>query len=86
MHAGQFQLSEPKRDCEECHDTQRFAISAFAHEDKTGFALDGAHERLECGACHKAEQLRNGSAAVRYRLGYSRCSDCHRDPHGEAPP
>lgn len=85
VHAGQFQQSDPQRTCDECHDTRRFAIETFAHEDKSGFALDGAHQRLECGACHRAEQLRNGTTAVRYRLGYSRCSDCHRDPHGASP-
>jgi hypothetical protein len=40
---------------------------------------------VPCAGCHRAEQLRNGASAVRYRLTYQSCADCHKNPHGTEP-
>lgn len=81
VHAGQFRATEPVRACELCHDTGAFAITEFDHEAIAGYALTGAHQRVECARCHPREPLRNGDTAVRYRLGYRTCNACHANPH-----
>lgn len=83
IHAGQFLLSDPKKDCPVCHTPEGFGIDDFAHLEQTGFALDGQHEPLECRSCHKLEKLKNGLETERWRLGYSQCGDCHANPHVE---
>ncbi|HTM23145.1 MAG TPA: hypothetical protein VL172_21640, partial [Kofleriaceae bacterium] len=79
-HAGQFRLSAPERACTDCHGTERFAIAAFDHAG-TGWPLAGRHRQVACAGCHPGQELRNGVRAVRYRLGYRTCRDCHPDPH-----
>ncbi len=81
VHAGQFRLTSPERECDVCHATESFEIAAFDHEGLADYPLEGAHDRLECAACHPRERLRNGMRSVRYRLGYSQCADCHANPH-----
>jgi hypothetical protein len=83
-HAGQFRLNQPVRACEFCHGTETFAVAAFDHAGKAGYALEGKHARLPCSGCHPSEALRNGDHAVRWRLGYRACKACHADPHGGA--
>lgn len=79
-HAGQFRTSEPVKACTTCHTTEQWKIEKFDH-DKTRYPLEGAHKPLECAKCHPSEELKNGEQAVRYRLGYFACRDCHADPH-----
>lgn len=79
-------------DCASCHDARAWDRVRFDHH-KARFALTGAHQDLACAACHKAELPRvkeasfvvekeGGGPAVRYKnLAYSRCTDCHQDPH-----
>jgi hypothetical protein len=81
-HAGQFAASAPVRACDHCHDATTFRLYNFPHHALTRFALTGAHENAPCGDCHRVETLHNGTSAVRYRLGYTRCADCHANPHG----
>lgn len=81
VHKGQFRLSEPVRSCKDCHTTTAFQIESFDHQARTGFALEGKHERVGCPKCHGSETLRNGEAVRRFRLGYDKCRDCHADPH-----
>jgi hypothetical protein len=83
QHAGQFRASEPKKACEHCHTEDGFKLPDFDHAKETGYALEGKHAKVACGKCHPTEQLRNGATAVRYRLGYRGCKDCHANPHGE---
>lgn len=82
-HAGQFRLTEPVRDCETCHRTDRFALPDFDHDATVGWALQGRHAQTACADCHPTARLRNGVEAVRWRLGYRACSDCHANPHRE---
>jgi len=81
-HAGQFRLSAPLKGCADCHETNRFApLPDFDHAARTGWALEGRHADAPCAACHQVARLRNGLEAVRYRLGYRDCGDCHGNPH-----
>lgn len=86
VHMGQFRLTDPARGCDECHTTTQFAIDDFDHALKADYPLTGKHADLECSSCHKRDQLANGVTAVRYRLLYRECSDCHADPHIGASP
>lgn len=82
-HAGQFRLTEPRRECDFCHETSQFEISRFDHRRKTGYALTGAHRQVECAQCHTTVALADGTETERWRLGYRECSDCHANPHVE---
>ena len=84
-HAGQFRQTAPAKTCKTCHDTESFRIAAAFDHAATGFALDGKHRELACERCHPTQTLRNGTTAVRWRLGYRRCKDCHANPHQERP-
>jgi hypothetical protein len=84
-HAGQFQQTQPAKACKSCHDPTTFAIAATFRHDTTGFPLAGKHAPLACDRCHAPASLRDGSTAVRWRLGYRRCKDCHANPHREGP-
>ena len=83
VHAGQFRQSQPARPCRICHDPESFRIAARFDHATTRYPLDGKHRALTCDRCHAAETLRNGTTAVRWRLGYARCKDCHANPHAE---
>lgn len=90
VHAGQFRLTEPVRHCNMCHSTVEFEVagsrhSPFDHSRTADYELEGQHAEAECGACHRPQRLRNGSSTIRWRLGYRECSDCHADPHSDAP-
>lgn len=82
VHAGQFRTGDqPAKACATCHTTEQWKIERFDHT-KTRYPLEGAHEKLACAKCHPTEELHDGTQAVRYRLGYFACRDCHADPHG----
>jgi hypothetical protein len=82
VHAGQFRLTEPRRACTLCHDTEHFEIGRkFDHARLAGYPLAGKHAGLSCDRCHRVEPLKDGTRARRYRLGYRHCRDCHADPH-----
>jgi hypothetical protein len=85
IHAGQFRLTAPVKACTGCHDTERFALPGFDHARQSGYPLEGAHTRVQCAGCHPTSELRNGATAVRYRLGYRACRDCHANPHRANP-
>lgn len=58
------------RNCASCHSTRAWRAWDFDHR-KSRFALDGAHAKVACAACHREpaeEPLRLGTA----------CIDCHR--------
>ncbi len=84
IHRAQFRLSDPKRACDFCHTPHEFKIARFAHDKLTGYALEGSHRKLPCEKCHAQSEFGAGKTAVRYRLGYRGCRDCHADPHREA--
>jgi len=73
-HGEQFQ----GRGCNACHDTEHFRILDFDHST-TRFPLDGAHQEVACGECHRREPGLGaaGAWAVRYRPLATACVACH---------
>lgn len=57
--------------CDTCHVTDGWAVVVFDHNIDTGHRLDGAHEELECTACHL-------EPAFEVQL-LSGCNDCHEE-------
>ncbi|MBZ5526203.1 MAG: hypothetical protein LAP21_28630 [Acidobacteriia bacterium] len=55
-------------DCQSCHSMDSWLGAHFDHLKFTGFALTGAHARLECSACH---------ANNRFTGARSNCVSCH---------
>ena len=63
--------------CATCHQTSAWsAIGGFDH-GQTGFALSGAHVRLDCAGCH------GSGRAARFDGTAAECASCHADesPH-----
>jgi hypothetical protein len=83
IHAGQFTQTQPAKACKTCHDATTFKIGKTFDHNKTRYPLDGKHVGLACDKCHTSVALRNGATAVRWRLGYAECRDCHANPHRE---
>lgn len=61
-------------DCATCHVERSFKETKFEHAS-TGFALEGAHARVDCSLCH---------AGDRYEGTPTECRACHatNDAHG----
>ena len=78
-HRGRF----PQR-CDQCHTTTGWkegAARQFDHST-TRFPLRGKHAQVLCEGCHKRPPASRGQSPVRVRIeNFSRCSDCHSDPH-----
>lgn len=55
-------------DCGLCHNPNDWMMWLFDHGRQTHFALQGAHENLQCELCHKSSKQTPQS-----------CFDCHRD-------
>jgi hypothetical protein len=71
VHNGQLGQA-----CDKCHSTATpFRNIAFDHQ-KTSFPLRGGHLKVDCSKCHIEKQWKG--------LTFSRCSDCHSDPHRPA--
>ena len=83
QHLGQFQLSEPEKPCKSCHDTVNFKIAKFDHDENAGYPLVGKHASTKCSACHLPSELADGQVTTLWRLPYSECRDCHKNPHVE---
>jgi len=76
------QIRETGKGCGACHQEHRgraFPLirwappADFDHERETTFALRGAHEGLDCGACHERRPSYMGAPRA--------CVGCHDDPH-----
>jgi hypothetical protein len=83
LHLGQFRLSEPRKDCQDCHQTQSFKLPNYDHLTATGYALTGKHAKVRCAACHVRTEIAGGESTALWRLPYDDCKDCHKDPHSE---
>ena len=55
-------------DCQQCHSMDSWLGARFDHAKFTGFALTGAHARLDCAACH---------ANNNFSTARSNCVSCH---------
>jgi len=85
VHLGQFRLSEPRKECADCHGTVSFKLPDFNHLERTGYALQGKHGGVACRACHLPTELATGESTLLWRLPYRDCKDCHGNPHAGAP-
>ncbi|HEY8076070.1 MAG TPA: hypothetical protein VIF62_18215 [Labilithrix sp.] len=81
VHLGQFRLTQPVLECDKCHTTRVFKIPSFDHNAITGWALTGAHAKVDCAKCHPMTKLKDSSEALRYRLPSNECKYCHANPH-----
>ncbi len=70
-HAGRFGVK-----CADCHDNKQWPLQQYDHAGRHHFALEGAHEKISCYACH--------SARIETQKLPKDCASCHRseDPHG----
>jgi hypothetical protein len=75
-------------DCGLCHNPNGWALWRFDHDKQTDFKLDGAHEGLDCHACHRIPtkgRVRQASACGACHMrddvhngGFgSQCGRCH---------
>ncbi len=68
--------------CRACHSTKTWhELQGFDHE-ATDFPLEGAHRAVQCGQCHKPDNLTTDMKNVVYRSAPKQCSGCHEDIHG----
>lgn len=68
----------PESDCMKCHETSRWRDVTFDHS-LTGFALEGAHSRQNCRACHFPEI--DGFKVQKFDILTVECIQCHQDIH-----
>ncbi len=73
FHKGQLGA-----DCARCHSqtTWKETSKEFDH-GQTKYPLTGMHERVQCAKCHPKDE----AGAVKYKVPFAQCSDCHKDPH-----
>jgi len=70
VHAAQFK----QQTCDRCHTPSTWKLPDFDHGNLTEFPLDGQHDKLACGACHKFDNQLN---TIRFTPLKHRCQDCH---------
>lgn len=76
VHAGQLARGGVTA-CERCHSVDGFRPTVgFDHGRDARWALDGAHARVACAGCHRAESVA-GESIVRYRPLPFDCAGCH---------
>lgn len=86
-HAGQFEREMAEGDCTACHraDAATFSLQPYDHARHTGYSLAGAHQKADCGDCHRRQQPHasgDPSRTVRvYRGTPTACAACHADVH-----
>ena len=77
-HGAQFAARADRGECAACHGVDAFApASRFDHNRHSSFRLEGAHVKVTCGACHRAEREGNGALVTSYRAVPSKCEACH---------
>ncbi len=64
-HDGRF-----GEQCETCHNPNSWKTWLFDHDKQTQFELDGAHNEIECYACHQ-------STISEHTAPGTSCSSCH---------
>lgn len=78
VHGGQIDGKwYPNNDCAQCHVTDSWKDNQFDHS-KTDFALQGAHARQACSACHVPEE---GFKYGKFAGIADACSACHEETH-----
>ncbi len=73
QHRGQL-----GQDCLRCHSYSEWKRPPGFDHEKARFQRSGAHAQVPCQKCHQP----GANGTVQYAgLSFSRCDDCHRDPH-----
>jgi hypothetical protein len=75
-HGRQFAHNGVVPACDQCHRTMKWKPSLFDHE-KTAFSLKGAHEQVQCRACHKETREADGKQVLFYKPTPKECAACH---------
>ena len=75
QHAQQFAILGAT-DCTSCHTPKGWKVLMFDHEAQSSFSLTGAHMKVPCGSCHRAEMI-SGKVVVRYKPVSKKCESCH---------
>ncbi len=62
--------------CGDCHNTEKWKQSSFDHEKVGHFALNAAHAKIACDACHRSGDMKTKLP--------DKCAGCHAadDRHG----
>jgi hypothetical protein len=77
-HRGQFLKSgDAVVSCEKCHKSSGWKDLKFSHNQDAQFALDGAHQKVACGGCHKPALIKDQLTEL-YRPLAHQCTDCHK--------
>ncbi len=84
VHTGRF----GKR-CDKCHEEKGWREIRFDHDKETDFKLLGAHQKLQCKACHKNDNYEQEMARECYACHKNddehrerngrKCEKCHRE-------
>ncbi len=74
VHQKQFE-KEGTTDCSRCHISGIWKIQDFDH-NKTAFALDGQHAKVNCGGCHK-NKTEGQTTYILYKIKEATCESCH---------
>jgi hypothetical protein len=82
-HRGQATLAGKPVDCEGCHRVEGFTPSTYDAIRHGGakYELEHRHATVTCGSCHRVRAAA-GAEAFRFRPAFTKCTDCHSDPHG----
>ena len=68
-------------DCVQCHNFDSFNPANKFDHNEAEFILKGAHELVDCLACHPVA-TKNGNDFQQFTdLPFNNCADCHNDPH-----
>jgi len=67
--------------CTSCHNSESWKEIQFDHS-KTGFVIEGEHQRVECSACHTPTTEQN-LPVIRFTSTENICSSCHEDVHNK---
>ncbi len=68
--------------CNDCHNEKAWDLlnenwqQSFTQHNQARFQLKGAHAKVPCAKCHTGKEGSND-----YTLPFSKCDDCHQDPH-----
>lgn len=68
-------------ECTQCHTQNEWKPVTLFDHNKADFQLKGAHQTVDCIACHK-ETVKNGKKFQEFgNIPFAKCTDCHTDQH-----
>lgn len=78
-----FRGEARRKDCGHCHNENSWKVDKkYNHKAISGFALIGAHNRLQCSKCHVP--LGKGKKRFKFPgVRQNKCLTCHKQEHGK---